>query len=134
MAAPNERSGPGVPPESEREWGRTVYRYAIAGGWSLRYHTHDSRHNSHGTVPGFPDWVLGHERKGLMIVVELKSDEGKTRPDQDAWLELWMRAGVPAYVWRPVDEPEVLDVLVGTRARKDRDQLWAQLRDVRRHA
>lgn len=115
----------------EHEWSRHVLKVARRGGWELRYHTHDSRHNSWGTVPGFPDWLFGHERKQLMIVTELKGDTSHGKrgptPEQDRWLLMFAIVGIPAYWWTPADEDEMVDVFLGQRARRDRDALRRRL-------
>ena len=86
---------------------------AEAQGW-LCYHTHDSRRSP----SGFPDLVL--VRPPRLIFAELKSQRGRVRPDQQAWIvaleavagirfdvspdKLGFEAGpmLPeVYVWRP---------------------------------
>lgn len=50
---------------------------------------------------GFPDLCLcGHKR---LILVELKSDDGKVSPEQWLWIDALTLAGVEAYIWRPED-------------------------------
>jgi hypothetical protein len=64
----------------------------------LMYHTHDSRRSQ----AGFPDWTL--IRNGRLVFVELKKELGKTKPEQELWLEeLNKCTGVEAYLWRPSD-------------------------------
>jgi hypothetical protein len=60
--------------------------------------------------------VLIHERRGLVVVAELKSEKGRVPPEQKRWLKAFRAAGVPAYLWRPSDWAEVCEVLgiVGT--------------------
>lgn len=67
-------------------------------GW-LAYHTHDSRRSQ----AGWPDLVLAHKKRPLLLIRELKSARGKVTPDQERWLALLAGAGVDAGVWRPVD-------------------------------
>lgn len=55
---------------------------ATLTGW-LHYHTRSSR----GSDPGFPDWIA--MRFPQILVIEFKSDTGRTDPDQDAWLDTW---------------------------------------------
>lgn len=85
---------------------------ALALGWR-GYHTHRSQHSP----AGFPDLTL--VRGGVLVFAELKTERGKTTPEQDAWLEdLGLVAdraaaqdptGVPVplivdvHLWRPSD-------------------------------
>jgi hypothetical protein len=46
-----------------------------------------------------------------LFVAELKSEKGRVRPEQEAWLERLKKAGVEAYLWRPTDWPEIEKVL-----------------------
>lgn len=81
-------------------------------GW-LTYHTHDSRRSD----PGFPDTVL--TRGGRLIFAELKSDKGRLRPEQMAWLcalretcdVLHPSRQVQVFVWRPRDWDAIVEVL-----------------------
>lgn len=75
-----------------------VIAQARALGW-LVYHTHDSRRSQ----PGFPDLVLVHAKQGRVLYRELKTQRGRPRPEQTAWLEALNRAGQDAKVWRPLD-------------------------------
>ncbi len=52
-----------------------------------------------GDGAGFPDLIL--VRGGRVLAVELKSELGKTSPEQDAWLAAFAQAGVESSVWRP---------------------------------
>lgn len=69
----------------------------------LPYHTHDSRRSN----PGFPDLVL--VRAPELIFAELKTEKGRVRPDQQAWLaQLGLVAAaavgiVEVHLWRPSD-------------------------------
>lgn len=57
---------------------------------------------------GFPDLILLKE--GRLIVAELKSDKGKTSPEQDKWLDLFCTVS-EAYVWRPKQWDKIVEVL-----------------------
>jgi Archaea-specific pyridoxal phosphate-dependent enzymes len=83
----------------EREFQDQVLQAAQSLGWSLRYHTHDSRRSE----PGFPDLVLGHPGRGLLLFRELKTEKGKTTAKQDEWIIRLGLTGNDAGVWRPRD-------------------------------
>jgi hypothetical protein len=54
---------------------------------------------------GFPDLLLTREDR--CVVAELKAAAGRVRPEQAAWLAAFAAAGIPAYVWKPRDWPEI---------------------------
>lgn len=73
------------------------------------HHEVDSRRSK----AGFPDLVLVGAR---VLFVELKTQRGRLRPEQNEWLSALLRAqGVSACVWRP------MDLLDGTVERTLRD-------------
>lgn len=51
---------------------------------------------------GFPDLVLAHSTRGL-ILAELKTGTGRVAEDQQVWIDTLTMAGAEAYVWRPKD-------------------------------
>lgn len=57
---------------------------------------------------GWPDLTLVRER---IVCAELKSGDGRVRPDQRAWLERLAAAGVECYVWRDDDYDRVVATL-----------------------
>lgn len=61
------------------------------------YHTYNSRRS----VPGWPDLALCGSRG--FITRELKSEYGKTTPEQDHWGFVLRSAGISWAVWRPDD-------------------------------
>jgi hypothetical protein len=70
-----------------------------------------------GDGKGFPDLVLVRER---IIFAELKTDTGRLRPDQTAWLDaLGAAAGtnVEVHVWRPKDWDAIHATLAKPRNR-----------------
>lgn len=90
---------------TEKAWMSDVIEVATLYGF-VSYHTHDSRRSA----AGFPDVILVKGR--YLLAVELKTDAGRVRPEQQRWLELF--AGVEevrAAVWRPRDRQRVYDDL-----------------------
>ena len=81
---------------TEAELQTNVRHAAKVGGW-LAYHTNDSRRSD----KGFPDLVLVHPLLGRLLFVELKSEKGKLRPEQQHWVRALDFANQDVYVWRP---------------------------------
>lgn len=76
-------------------------------GSGLGYRTHIQGN------PGFPDLVLAHPHHGLLLV-ELKSETGRTRPAQHQWANTLQTAETNGHtpprtyrLWRPSDWPEI---------------------------
>jgi hypothetical protein len=91
---------------SEAQWQRYVLDIAKRGKWRA-YHTYDSR-RSH---KGYPDLTLC--RPPRLVYVELKTQKGRLRPEQEEWGEALKQCpGVEYYLWRPSHEPEVREVLL----------------------
>jgi hypothetical protein len=81
-------------------WWRVHFRPArTATGW---------RTPVEGDGKGFPDVILVRER---VIYTEAKSDTGRLRPDQEAWLARLKAAGQEVYLWRPRDWREIERIL-----------------------
>jgi len=71
-------------------------------GW-LAHHIRDSRRVLAGD-PGFPDWVFA--RDGRIVIVELKREGEKPRPEQAHWLSQLGMGGEPVaevHLWTPTD-------------------------------
>lgn len=92
-----------MPAITESAFQRQVIQFAGLLGWTT-YHTHDSRHSA----AGFPDLVLVRER---IVYIELKTERGRIRVEQYAWLERLKAAGAEAYIFRPSDWAEIERVL-----------------------
>lgn len=92
---------------SEKDWQSEVIEIAGVGGWR-HYHTHNSRKSA----KGFPDLVFVRDR---VVYVELKSEDGRLRPEQEEWLQALAKAGQEVYVWRPSDRAEMERVLLRRR-------------------
>jgi hypothetical protein len=96
-------AAPPPPPPTEKAFTDEVIGLACRLGWMV-YHTHDSRRSA----AGFPDLVLV---RNVVLFADLKTDAGKTTPDQEAWLTALRAAGELAEVWRPKDWPAILSAL-----------------------
>ena len=62
---------------------------------------------------GWPDLILCHEGRGIILARELKVPPNKTTPEQDVWLRVLRAVGVDAGVWTPDDWDEIEYVLGG---------------------
>lgn len=91
--------------QSEREFQQQVLDLLKLRGWSLVYHTYDSR-RSH---KGFPDIVT--VRKNRLVFIELKSAKGKPTEEQWQWLNALAETQAEVYLWRPSDWDEIMEVL-----------------------
>lgn len=97
----------------EEQWRRQVREIATRYGWTLQYHTADSRRSD----PGWPDEVFGHPAQQRTLFVEFKTDAGRIRPAQRVWLAHLASGGFEVALWRPRDLPTVLRVLGPARQR-----------------
>ena len=84
-----------------------VEQMAHTLGWTLRYHSHDSRRDPEG----FPDLVLVNEAAGRIIYVECKRITGIRTPAQVRWGDALLMAGQSYYCFRPCDWDEIEAVL-----------------------
>jgi hypothetical protein len=104
----------------ELQFQKTVTAFAHLNGWKvasfrparvLRHgqETYETPVSADGA--GFPDLVLVHRRRGLLVVAELKIGKNRPTPKQRDWLQCFTAAGISAYVWKPQDWPEIQRVL-----------------------
>lgn len=85
----------------ERDFQAMVQQAAGYLGW-MSYHTWDSRRSN----PGWPDLVL--VKDGRMLCLELKTEKGRIRPEQEVWIaELQQVPGVTARIVRPSQWDEI---------------------------
>jgi hypothetical protein len=72
-----------------------------------------------GTTPGYPDLVLVHSGRLLVLFVELKTEHGKLSPRQIEWRDAIRAAGGDWRLWRPsMWEVEIVPVLTGVSHEK----------------
>jgi hypothetical protein len=76
-------------------------------GWSLIYHTQDSRHSA----AGFPDLVMCNLRQKRTIFAELKNDQRAFSPEQVHWYATLLMCGQEAYLWRFKNWNDALAIL-----------------------
>lgn len=95
-------------PVRERDWQQTILEAAQVLGWRC-YHPFDNRRSD----PGWPDLACAKPGRPLLLI-EVKTEKGRVRPEQQAWLELLERVpGVVAMIARPSDWPMVEGALKG---------------------
>lgn len=75
-------------------------------GWWV-YHTRNSR----GSNAGWPDLTL--IKPPRVVFMELKTVRGRASGEQLLVLDLLRGCGVPAFLFRPSDWTEIIDVLLG---------------------
>lgn len=61
------------------------------------------------SVTGWPDLALW--KPGHFILAELKTETGKTTPQQQDIIESLRAAGIDTRIWRPTDWPEIQTTL-----------------------
>jgi len=61
------------------------------------YHTWNSMHST----KGFPDIVAIHPKRKKIVVIEVKTETGIVRPEQNDWLTWFSLCGIDARVLRP---------------------------------
>lgn len=96
---------------SEAAWQEQVIAMAERAGWEV---WHDRATNIPRKCPhcggilrlirnaaGLPDLLLWHPAARRFMAAELKSDAGKVTPAQQHIIDLFVLAGIDAYVWRP---------------------------------
>lgn len=104
---------------SEAAFQSTVIELAQLAGWTVM-HVRASKGKrdewvTSTSVPGWVDLVLW--RPGQILFRELKSEKGKTTPEQDAVLASLTAAGCDAGVWRPSDWDDVERLLTARAPR-----------------
>ena len=88
-----------IPKLTEEQFQQQVIDLAKLHGYTLIYHTRNSR----GSQAGFLDLVLISEQRGRALFRELKTETGKVSTDQFAWISGMLMAKLDVGVWRPSD-------------------------------
>ncbi len=104
-----------LPHLSEAEFQTQVIQLARLLGWRV-YHSRPAQYrDGHWHTPlqgdaGLPDLILCKPPR--LIFAELKSERGRVRAEQQAWLDaLRQCAGVEVYLWRPSDWASIVETL-----------------------
>lgn len=85
----------------------SIVEVAARLGW-LKYHTYNSQRSDFG----YPDLTLVHEDKKRVVWMELKSDNGKTTPEQLMWLDALARCDMEVYLVFPKHLDEIIQILM----------------------
>ena len=110
---------------TEAQFQRSVIELAQLNGWKVAHFRPAQNSKGNWRTPvaadgkGFPDLVLVKDR---VIFAELKTDKGRIRPEQRAWLDAIHTATtgdpppcdrtiIETRVWRPRDWPDILATL-----------------------
>ena len=92
---------------SEKDFQAAVVKLAKEFEWMV-YHTYDSRKST----PGFPDLLMLKGKR--MLVIELKTEKGKTTKAQDEWLDAFGKVETRHVdVWQPSDNSRIVKMLTG---------------------
>ena len=94
--------------ELEADFQQRVTDLADAHGWDWQHCRLPQQDR-----PGFPDLVLWHPGRGLVLFRELKRDEGHPTHAQMSRLSGLIRAGADVGIWYPSDWPEIEALLTG---------------------
>lgn len=70
------------------------------------------RRGQRNTAAGFPDLVLVHPRRPVLLFVECKRDDQYADADQRAWHAALRAAGATVHVWRPKDRATIEETLI----------------------
>lgn len=121
---------------TERDFQTQVVTLARYYGWRVFHPLPGMNRRGRWTTPtegdtGWPDLALAKAGpRGGFLVAELKTDTGRLRQEQAAWLDTLRAAGVEAYLWRPAMLDAITDRLAG-HGRPDRDQAAADAAALR---
>jgi hypothetical protein len=105
---------------TEAAWQSKLVEAAGFCRWQW-WHDRDSR----GNAKGLPDLILWKSHQFMGI--ELKTETGLLMPEQLDTLVSWSRAGVECHVWRPRQERQAMERLMGAGFRSDDCEVCALL-------
>lgn len=85
----------------------------FGGGWSSRGYRTPCRYDGQG----FPDLVMVHPRRKIILFVEVKTTKGKLSEEQERWRSDLVESGAEYRLWRPEDEAQAVNELSEGRVR-----------------
>ena len=106
---------PKKPKLLEKDFQRQIIDLAHLYGWRIAHFRPALRQSGGYSTPvgadgaGWPDLTLVKGEK--LIFAEIKSDAGKTSPNQDIWLLALKLTGAEVYVWKPENWDLIQDIL-----------------------
>lgn len=117
-ASPKTTAVSGSPTLGELEWMGSVVSLARPLGWRVAHFrpartVHGWRTAGSYDAAGFPDLVLVHPERRLVLWRELKAEGEPLRPEQKLWRDWLTDAGADWGVWTPRDLPEVAHIITG---------------------
>ena len=93
----------------ERDFQRDVIAIARQHGWLVHY-TPKTRALRHVDA-GYPDLMLAHHDKQLILARECKTDSGRVKREQRRWLLALQQYDRTTGVWRPENGHEIVGTL-----------------------
>lgn len=120
LALDSTPSASAAPTIAEAAWQAQVAELAHTFGWRLAHFrpartVHGWRTAGQYDAKGWPDLVLVHPDRQLVLFRELKADAGRLDDDQTRWRGWLTDAGADWDLWQPRDLELVVHVLAGDR-------------------
>ena len=97
---------------------------AAAGGWLVHHDRRSDLARQQGDS-GFPDLVMAHPKRHLVLVLECKIASGRFRTGQQEWIDAFSKAGADARIVRPDRYDELVEYLRGYVAAAEGDHAAA---------
>jgi VRR-NUC domain-containing protein len=109
-------------PITETAWQDWIAELARLHGWrAAHFRPARTMHGWRTAVgydgAGWPDLVLVHPQRRLILYREVKTDRGRRRPEQERWAAWLGDAGADYAIWQPRHRPEVVELLTDGKAR-----------------
>lgn len=107
---------------SETDWSNWVAELAHIHHWAVAHWrpaqtNHGWRTACQYDAAGFPDLILVHPLRQLVLYRELKVGRNKLDEKQWQWRHWLTQAGADWDIWTPADRDEVVRILTDDRAR-----------------